>query len=93
MTIDPIIERSPAQKVMRAEKLRAELKEILRQSVPTNDLAGFYNCGWAYVVPDFDKPNHSIVEWLSDKMPVYPHRVPVSTSTESAENVERAASS
>jgi hypothetical protein len=93
MTIDPIIERSPAQNIMRAAKLRAELKEILRQSVPTNDLAGFYNCGWAYVMPDFDKPNHSIVEWLSNEMPVYPHRVPSNPNQESAENVERAASS
>ena len=56
----------------------------LRQSVLTNELERYYYCGWAYVMPDFDKPNHSIVEWLSAKMPVYPaNRVPV-TQTEIA---------
>jgi hypothetical protein len=48
--------------------------ERLRQSVPTSELERYYHCGWAYIMPDFDKPNHSWVEWLSDKMPVYPLR-------------------
>lgn len=48
------------------------MTEILRQSVPTAELERYYHCGWAYIMPDFDKPNHSWVEWLSDKMPVYP---------------------
>ena len=55
----------------------------LRQSVPTADLQSYYGCGWAYIMPDFDKPDHSIVDWLSDKTPVYPNRVPP-TQTESA---------
>lgn len=50
------------------------MTEPLRQSVPTAELERYYHCGWAYIMPDFDKPNHSWVEWLSDKMPVYPLR-------------------
>lgn len=65
-------------------------KEPLKQSVPTGDLQSYFECGWAYVMPDFDKPDHSKIEWLSDKMPVYPasHRVQALT-TEDATN-ERA---
>lgn len=48
------------------------MTEPLRQSVPTAELERYYHCGWAYIMPDFDKPNHSWVEWLSEKMPVYP---------------------
>lgn len=39
----------------------------LRKSVPTDGVARWWECGWAYVMPDFDTPNHSIIEWLSDK--------------------------
>jgi hypothetical protein len=42
--------------------------------------------GWAYVMPDFSKPNHSIIEWLSENPPVYPHRVPVTSTQESADD-------
>lgn len=87
---DPIIDRSNDQKVLRVEKLRAELKEILRQSVPTNEAPAYWNLGWVYIMPDFDKPNHSIVEWLSDKIPVYPTAFN-ETQTEMNAN-ERAAS-
>jgi hypothetical protein len=53
------------------------MTERLRQSVLTSELERYYYCGWCYLMPDFDKPNHSIVEWLSEKMPVYPaNRVP-----------------
>lgn len=76
MKTDPIIDRSPAQKLMRAEKIRTELKEILRQSVPTEEAPKYWNLGWVYIMPDFDKPNHSIVEWLSEKIPVYPTAFP-----------------
>jgi hypothetical protein len=48
--------------------------ERLLQSVPTSELDSYYSCGWAYVMPDFDKPGYSKIEWLSDKMPVYPPR-------------------
>lgn len=37
---DPIIDRSPVQKQMRVDKLRAELKEFGYSVVPTNYLAG-----------------------------------------------------
>lgn len=61
------------------------MTERLLQSVPTSELQSYYDCGWAYVMPDFDKPNHSKVEWLSDKMPVYPaHRVQSTSKTEDA---------
>jgi len=57
------------------------MSERLRQSVLTSELERYYFCGWAYVMPDFDKPNHSIVEWLSEKIPVYPaNRVPETTN-------------
>lgn len=69
---DPIIDRSPEQKLMRAEKLRAELRQVLRQSIPTENIHQWWECGWQYIMPDFDKPDHSIVEWSSEKMPVYP---------------------
>jgi hypothetical protein len=59
------------------------MTERLRQSVLTSELERYYHCGWAYVMPDFDKPNHSIIEWLSDKLPVYPaNRVPTEISHE-----------
>lgn len=71
---DPIIDRSEDQRVMRVEKLRAELTEILRQSVPSADAPRYWELGWTYIMPDFDHPNHSIVEWQSEKPPVYPPR-------------------
>lgn len=55
----------------------------IRQSIPTTDCQQYWDCGWSYVMPDFDKPNHSIVEWLSEKMPMYPTAFP-KQSTESA---------
>lgn len=48
------------------------MTEPLCQSVLTSELERYYYCGWSYVMPDFDKPNHSKIEWLSDKIPVYP---------------------
>lgn len=72
MKDDPIIGRSESQKLLRIEKLRAELKELLRQSVPTEEAPAYWNLGWVYIMPDFDKPNHSIVEWQGEKLPVYP---------------------
>jgi hypothetical protein len=56
----------------------------IRKSVPTAGMERFWDCGWAYVMPDFDHPDHSIIEWLSTKAPVEPsNRVPVAP-TESA---------
>lgn len=60
------------------------MTDRLLQSVPTADLQHYYDCGWAYLMPDFDNPGHSKVEWLSDKMPVYPNRVPAALQTEDA---------
>lgn len=48
--------------------------ERLVISVPTEQLQAYFECKWAYIMPDFDKPNHSKIEWLSDKIPVYPLR-------------------
>lgn len=61
----------------------------LRQSVPTAEISRYWECGWGYVMPDFDKPGHSIIEWLSSKMPVYPNCVPISL-TESANEPQQA---
>lgn len=44
----------------------------IRKSVPTDSLESWWGIGWAYVMPDFDKPDHSIIEWLSDKPAKYP---------------------
>jgi hypothetical protein len=57
----------------------------IRRAVPYDDLLMHYEAGWSYVMPNFDKPNHYVVEWLSDKPPVYPYRVPVTASQESAD--------
>lgn len=58
----------------------------LRRSIATTDVHRWWMCGWAYVMPDFDKPAHSIIEWLSDKAPVEPdNRVPATETIESAD--------
>ena len=51
---------------------------VRRISVPTTDMLPYWQLGWAYVMPDFDTPNHSILEWLSDTAPRVPaeNRVP-----------------
>ncbi len=56
----------------------------VRKSVPTEGAHMYWASGWSYVMPDFNTPNHSIIEWLSENPPVYPHRVPETTSQESA---------
>jgi hypothetical protein len=56
----------------------------IRKSIPTEGASMWWSSGWSYVMPDFDKPNHSIIEWLSENPPVYPHRVPETTNTENA---------
>jgi hypothetical protein len=45
---------------------------MTRKSVPTEGVHQWWPCGWQYIMPDFDKPDHSIVEWSSEKLPVYP---------------------
>lgn len=57
----------------------------IRKSVHHDELVDWYNCGWAYIMPDFDNPNYYKIEWLSTKAPVEPsHRVP-SSQKEAAE--------
>jgi hypothetical protein len=59
----------------------------IRQSVPTKGLAEKYLTGsWRYVMPDFDRPDHSIIESTFE----YSSRVP-SDQTKGRED-ERAAS-
>ncbi len=49
----------------------------IRKSIPTAGAHHWWACGWAYVMPDFDNKDHSIIEWLDDSEPVVPfHRVP-----------------
>jgi hypothetical protein len=55
-----------------------------RRSVPSADLNMHYEAGWAYVMPDFDRPDHYVIEWLSDKPPVYPYRVQPTSNEENA---------
>jgi hypothetical protein len=59
----------------------------IRRSIPTEGASMWWASGWSYVMPDFSKPGHSIVEWLSENPPVYPHRVPVTNNQESAYHV------
>jgi hypothetical protein len=66
------------------------MTEPRRRTIPYDDLAMHYEAGWAYVMPNFDKPNHYIVEWLSQNPPVYPHRVPETETSESADDRARA---
>lgn len=47
-----------------------------RESVPSSELHRYWGLGWGYLMPDFDKPDHSIIEWIGRKPPVYPNRVP-----------------
>ena len=55
----------------------------IRQSVPTKGIAEKYLVGpWRYVMPDFNKPDHSIIEQVLDDNSS--HRVP-ETQTESAD--------
>lgn len=56
----------------------------IRKSIPTEVASMWWASGWAYVMPDFDKPDHSIIEWLSENPPVYPHRVSETATKESA---------
>jgi len=64
----------------------SEMKRT-RKSVPTEGVHKWWMSGWSYIMPDFDKPNHSIVEWYSDKPPVFAveNRVPETDSQESAD--------
>jgi hypothetical protein len=57
----------------------------IRKSIPTEGASMWWSSGWSYVMPDFDKPNHSIVEWLSENPPVYPHRVSLTETQETAD--------
>ena len=91
MKDDPVIDRSQEQKRMRVEKLRAELKTLLRQSVPSDEAPNYWAVGWVYIMPDFDKPNHSIVEWQSEKMPVYPPRSEQPTTENANERTQQRA--
>lgn len=50
------------------------MTERLIQSVPTDEVERYFHCGWIYLMPDFDKPGYSKVEWASEKLPVYPPR-------------------
>lgn len=54
----------------------------IRQSVPTEGIAEKYLTGhWRYVMPDFERPDHSIIEQEFNRVP--------ETQTESAHEFER----
>jgi len=44
----------------------------IRRSILTDLLQFWLECGWSYVRPDFDMPNHSLIEWRSTDIPAYP---------------------
>jgi hypothetical protein len=54
----------------------------IRRSVLTEGVERWWECGWSYVMPDFNKPNHSIIEWVSGGAPVEPNRAPTNQQTE-----------
>lgn len=55
----------------------------IRKSVPTKGLAEKYLTGsWRYVMPDFDRTDHSIIESTFE----YPNRVPRSQTVEQVTN-------
>lgn len=62
----------------------------IRKSVHHDVLDDWYSCGWAYVCPDFDRPDFYKIEWLSTKAPVEPSNRVQPTLTENAEHHERA---
>jgi hypothetical protein len=64
----------------------SEMKRI-RKSVPTKGVHQWWMSGWSYIMPDFSNAGHSIVEWYSDKPPVFAveNRVPETTSQENAD--------
>lgn len=63
----------------------SEMKRT-RKSVPTKGIHQWWMSGWSYIMPDFDKPGNSIVEWYSDKPPLFvDDRVPVTPTRESAD--------
>jgi hypothetical protein len=41
-------------------------------SVPRADLELYWLAKWAYVGPDFDKPNHYKIEWIGISNPILP---------------------
>ena len=54
----------------------------IRKSVPTKGVSEWWLVGWLYVMPDFDRPDHSVIEWIGFEEPIEPspvsenHRVP-----------------
>ena len=64
----------------------------IRKSVPTKGVSNWWMSGWAYIMPDFDNPGHSIIEWNSDNPPVYAvesNRVPETNQKEGADHGSR----
>lgn len=50
------------------------IERPIRKSIPTRGAASYWELGWMYLMPDFDNPDNSIVEWRSTKAPVYPEQ-------------------
>ena len=63
---------------------------MTRKSVPTAGVSLWWHLGWAYVRQDFDKPDHSIIEWLSERAPVEPaNRVSAASQNETEHDDDR----
>jgi hypothetical protein len=57
---------------------------MTRKSVPTKGVHEWWLAGWQYVMPDFDNPEHSIIEWTSEKEPAIPETQPRSEDERTA---------
>jgi hypothetical protein len=44
----------------------------IRKSVPTQGVHEWWMLNWEYIMPDFDNPVHSIIEWSGAGVPLEP---------------------
>lgn len=48
------------------------MADVPSASIPTDEIQSWYDIGWHYAGPDFDKSDHSIMEWRLGKPVVWP---------------------
>jgi len=64
----------------------------IRKSVPTRGVHEWWLLNWEYIMPDFSKPGHSIIEWSGAGAPLEPdsiNRVQPTTTEENADGDDR----
>ncbi len=47
-------------------------RKRIRKSVPTAGVHRYWLAGWMYLMPDFEKRDHSIIEWVGNGEPAEP---------------------